>query len=122
MVRNVTRDATLARQPRIARAPWTRARGMIGRAFEGFDALVIPNCGSVHTWFMGQTLDLLFLDAGDRVLQTRIEARPWRLCFGPAQTRTVIELPPATLRRIPVERGDTVRWEEPTGPEASASG
>jgi uncharacterized membrane protein (UPF0127 family) len=121
-LRNTTRDAVLASRPRIAQTFRDRAQGMIGRGFEGFDALIIPRCSSIHTWFMGMALDLLFLDASGRVLRVEPDVPPWRVLWGPRGTRTVVELPSSTLRKVGIQPADAITWEETTdsGPVGKA--
>lgn len=113
MLRNLTRSATLSRNPRIAWDPWTRARGMIGRSFRSFDALIFPRCRSIHTCFMSRPLDVIFLDQDHRVVDYHESFRPWKMTFGPRGTRTVIELPPGTLCGIGLARGDQLSWQDP---------
>ncbi len=107
---NVTQAMALAEKVRVAERPWTRARGMIGRAFDGFDALILPHCRSVHTCFMGQALDLIFVDETKSVLETRTGVRPWRMVFGPRRCRSVIELPAGRLCGIALRQGDQLSW------------
>jgi len=76
MLRNTTRALVLAQRPRIASSFVARARGMIGLSFDRFDGLILPECSSVHTCFMGQALDLIFADGGGRTLGIEIEAGP----------------------------------------------
>jgi uncharacterized membrane protein (UPF0127 family) len=54
--------------------------------------LLIPRCRSVHTFGMRFPLDLLFLDAADRVIELRRAVPPNRLlrCVG---AMAVLELP-----------------------------
>lgn len=60
--------------------PWTRLRGLLGRkplepaAVEG---LLIEPCASVHTFWMGYPLDLIFLDRNNRVLNICENVAPW---------------------------------------------
>jgi uncharacterized protein len=112
MLFNLTRQATIAEKPVIAKSLWMRTRGMIGRKFDGFDALIFPQCNAVHTWFMGQALDLIFVDAQKTVLRIEKNVKPWKMIMGPMAAKTVIELPPGKLCGIPLERDDTLFWEE----------
>jgi uncharacterized membrane protein (UPF0127 family) len=100
--------AVIARAPRVAATPWARAIGVLGTPFRGYDALVIPRCASVHTWFLGVSLDLLFVDGEGRVLRVIAPARPWGFHFGPRGTRAVIELPAGALCGIAVSAGDSI--------------
>ncbi len=87
-----------------------RARGMIGLNFKDFDALILPHCSSVHTWFMKQPLDLIFVNFTGQMLKMETEAQPWHIFFGPSGSETVIELPPATLCGIPIKMNDVLSW------------
>ena len=110
MLRNTSQGAILAERPQVAVTWWVRARGMIGRRFDAFDALILPRCRSVHTWWMRQPLDLVFVDGAGRILGLEPAAAPWRVLIGPRGTTTVIELPPGRLCGISVQRGDLLAW------------
>jgi uncharacterized membrane protein (UPF0127 family) len=105
MIRNLSRDTVLAEQPRLAASMLWRMRGMIGREFDGFDALVFRRCGSIHTWLMGMSIDVIFVDTDDCVCGIRHELQPWRLA-GERRGRTVIELPAGSLAETDIELND----------------
>lgn len=110
MLHNLTQNMILAENPQIATTWWRRARGMIARDFQGFDAFIIPACSSVHTWLMTRSLDLVFVDSTRRVVQCMKDVKPWRLIFGVTSAKTVIELPAGKLYDIPVSIGDQLSW------------
>ncbi|MDD2709843.1 MAG: DUF192 domain-containing protein [Verrucomicrobiae bacterium] len=110
MVRNLTRQTVVAQRPVIASNPFARMRGMIARRFDGFDAMVFPQCHSVHTWFMTRPIGLLFLDRENRVLRIAAAARPWRIWLGPPGACSVIELPPGAATELLVQKGDQLEW------------
>jgi uncharacterized membrane protein (UPF0127 family) len=110
-LRNLTRDVVIAERPEVAVSFGQRARGMIGRRFGAFDAMILPACGAVHTFFMTQALDLIFVDNSGRVLALRADVPPWRaLISGPGGTATTIELPAGSLQKIRVEVSDQLCW------------
>ena len=76
----------------MARSPLARLRGLIGRS--GDVALLLPHCGSVHTFGMRFALDLVWLDAAGRVVRIDRGVRPWRVRSCRA-ARSVLELPSA---------------------------
>jgi uncharacterized membrane protein (UPF0127 family) len=82
-----------------------RGRGMIGRRFEGFDGMVFPRCGSVHTCMMGIPIDVLFIDGAGKVTAVHHAVKPWRAAGGKGG-RTCVELPAGTLDGVKV--GDEV--------------
>jgi uncharacterized protein len=61
----------------VARSPFARLRGLIGRSAEV--ALLLPRCRSVHTFFMRFALDLVWLDGVGRVVRVDRGVRPWRV-------------------------------------------
>ena len=75
---------------RVANTFWLRLRGLIGETDPERLSLLIPNCSAVHTFFMRVPIDIQFLDAEGKVLQT-VHARPWRVYAGPPRTDAVLE-------------------------------
>ena len=74
------RDAVLATRVEAAFDSRTRKRGLLGRdGLPKGTALVLAPCGSVHTWFMRFTIDVIFCDREGRVLKTAVGLRPWRM-------------------------------------------
>ncbi|NUN93702.1 MAG: DUF192 domain-containing protein [Verrucomicrobiae bacterium] len=108
MLRLARTDAVIARAPRVAGTLPSRAAGVLRSPFRGYDALLIPRCRSVHTWFLRGALDLLFVDEQGGVRRVVERAGPWRFFFGPREARAVIELPAGTLCGIGVVNGDRV--------------
>lgn len=88
---NPQRGAVLADAARVADSAWTRAVGLLGSADAG-GGLVIDPCSSVHTWFMGYAIDVLFLDPQDRVLAVYAPLPPWRMTRWVRGARRVVEL------------------------------
>lgn len=105
MIRNLTRETVLAAAPYWALGPWSRMRGMLGRDFAGFDAMIFPRNGSVHMLFMHLPLDVLFLDGDGVVTGVFPELAPWALA-GTRGARTTIELPVGAIARSRTQLGD----------------
>jgi uncharacterized membrane protein (UPF0127 family) len=82
-----------------------RLTGLIGRR-DLF--LLIPRCASIHTWLMRSAIDVVFLDGSNTILAIHEEAKPWWVFFGPAGTRSVLELPPREARRRGMAVGDEI--------------
>jgi len=69
-----------------------RARGLLGRErLDRDEALWIRPCGSVHTIGMRYAIDLVFVDAEQRVLSVKRQIEPLRFA-GHAGARSTIEL------------------------------
>ena len=104
-VRNLTRDSTLAERARHARSAWQRTRGLLAHPALGpGEGLVIEPCNSVHTFFMGYPLDIVFASVDATVLGVQTLA-PWRLSRIWWGARYAIELPSgAAGQTVPGDR------------------
>lgn len=112
IVRNARSGALLAERAEVAKGVVGRGLGLMGRPdWRRSDALLLPHCNSVHSFFMLFPIDLAYLDKEGRVVRTRSALRPWRV--GPIDFRAdaVLELPAGTLERSQTVVGDTIRIE-----------
>jgi uncharacterized protein len=76
----------------VAESFAARLRGLLGRrALPAREGILIRRESSVHTFFMRFAIDVVFLDADERVLRVDANVGPWRLkaCRG---ARSVLEL------------------------------
>ncbi len=105
MIRNRTRDVQIAKQAVRARSMFARMRGMLGRRFDDFDALIFERNNSIHMFFMRIPLDVLFLDKEDRVVAVRHTLKPWRMA-AEWKSSTCVELPAGRLAATGTEVGD----------------
>lgn len=98
---------------RVAASFFGRLRGLIARAPLAPDAgLLLLACPSVHTAFMGQVIDVLYLDKEGTVLKCVPLLKPWRASAGAgARTRHTLELAAGAIRRFDIRAGD--RLEHP---------
>lgn len=110
MIHNLTKKNIISRSPFYATSFILRARGMIGRSFASaaFDAMVFDRCRSIHTLFMSEPIDVVFIDCENGVCGLRAELPPWRPLVQASGTRSVIELPAGAISRLNIEAGDKV--------------
>jgi uncharacterized membrane protein (UPF0127 family) len=77
---------------RIARTPWSRLRGLLGRAsLAPGEAMLFRPAGSIHMFFMRFTIDALFCDRDLVVVGVVPSLRPWRMASRRG-AKVVIEL------------------------------
>ncbi len=103
---------------RVLVADVAPARGFLGRALGWMGrrrpppgrGLLLRPCGDVHTFFMRFPLDLLFLDANDRVVRVARGVGPWRLVFGGRAARAVVEVGAGDLPAEAIAAGDRITW------------
>ena len=103
---NQTRGSEIGARIRRADNPWSRFVGLLGRGglAEGEGLHIVP-CSSVHMFFMRFALDIVYLDAGLRVIKTVENLRPWRISAGRG-AKTTLELPVGTIARSGTQPGD----------------
>lgn len=102
-------------RPLIARAwraerSWDRMRGLLGRApLAAGEALVIDPCSSIHTVGMRYTLDIVFMDAGERILKLCRHVVPLRAAAAWG-AHHVVEMAAGEIDRLGLAVGDRLEW------------
>jgi uncharacterized protein len=94
----------------VAQTPLTRLRGLLGRRplREGEGLLLRPT-GSIHTCFMRQTIDAIFLDPDFTVLRVVANMKPWRFA-GRRGSKAVLELAAGESERRAIAPGQHLRF------------
>jgi len=88
----------------VADNPWTRLRGLLGRASLASDeGMLFRPAGSIHMWFMRFAIDAVFCDRDLVVLDVARDLKPWRIA-GRRGAKVVIEL--AAGAAVDVHAGD----------------
>lgn len=100
--------------PTVWRAdnPWTRLRGLLGRCplrGDAAEALLLVPCNSVHTFAMRYALDIVFLDADERVIGWQRGLRPWR-ARAQLRAKRTLELAAGGLDGLHPVRGEKWTW------------
>lgn len=90
-----------------------RLVGLIGRRHLCADeALFIPRCRAVHTFFMRRPIDVIMLDKRNQVLRV-IESLPsWRVVCGDFRVVACLELAAGTSRAFGIAPGLKLRCEQ----------
>jgi len=108
-VRNRTRESVLAERAAHATGFFERARGLLGRPEPtAGGGMVLEPCNSVHMFFMGYALDVVFADASAVVTGLEEDLRPWRMSRIHRGARYAIELPVGTIARTRTQPGDSL--------------
>ena len=94
----------------IAETWWSRTRGLLGhpriRADQG---LWIAPCASVHGIGMGYAIDVLFLDAGLRILRCA-RLKPWGM-VACRHARVAVEMDAGVCMRLGFQAGQILHRE-----------
>ncbi len=78
---------------------------MFKKEMNGFSALWIKPCNSIHTCFMRYDIDVLFLDKNNKIVKIFRSMRPWRMTRLYFTVSSVLELKGGTLNEN-VKEGD----------------
>ena len=70
----------------------------------------IPDCRSIHTFFMQFPIDVVFVRDG-RVAALRESLQPFRLAGVPGKPADVVELVPSSIAASGTRTGDPLLWE-----------
>jgi uncharacterized membrane protein (UPF0127 family) len=97
---------------RRAETAFDRTRGLLGSAeLPAGTGLWIDPCPSIHMFFMRYAIDVVFLDKSLRVTRVVEALGPWRVAFGAAGTRSVLEVPIGTIAGSQTEVGHLLAIE-----------
>ena len=110
---NLSRQTRLAARAGVADTFLSRLVGLLGqRSLNEDEGLWIKPCRSIHTVGMRFSLDVVFLDAQNRVVKTRSGLAPFRICWGGREAVSVLELPAGTIEHSHTAPGDQIRFVE----------
>jgi len=105
---DLTTGRVIAPQGTMARGIG-RAIGLLSRCrLEESEALIIPRCNAIHTWFMRFPIDVIFLRY-DTVVKIAPRIGSFRV-VGARGAHTVIELPAGAAERIGLHVGNQLSW------------
>jgi uncharacterized membrane protein (UPF0127 family) len=106
-VYNQTRECFISLGVTPADTTLARLKGLIGRTRLKFDdgVWVVPSQG-IHTLGVLFPLDLMYLDANNRVLHLKEHFLPFRIAPLRAQAASVLELPTHTIYSSQTQIGD----------------
>ena len=91
----------------MARSLIARMKGLLGhRALGAQEALILPQCHSIHTFGMRFAIDAVFVDRAWRVVAMRPHLRPGRLVLPVFGAWGVVELADGALERAGLIMGD----------------
>jgi len=106
---NQTKNTILAEDVFIARTPFQRIKGLLGKKrFSSGQAIILEPCNSVHTFFMCFPIDVLFADKNNSVVKTVRQMRPFRVTGICLKSKFIIELPAGVIDASKTSVGDSI--------------
>jgi len=89
-----------------------RLVGLLGRSSLASDeGLLLQPGGSIHTFFMRFSLDLVFLGDQHRVLRICEGVGPWQVRLAPKGTRSVLEIAEGNVKRTGIHLDDLLLFD-----------
>ncbi len=112
---NKTRETFLGLNISCAATPFRRLRGLLGRLRIGLGEgiWIVPSQG-IHTIGMLFAIDIIYLDADNKVVHMVEHLRPFRLSPICLRSSSLLELPPHTIYASQTELGDQMLICPPT--------
>ena len=109
---NQTRNTVLISQVRMADTFLLRLRGLLGsQPLNQGEGLILVGEKSIHTFFMGFSIDVVYVNKEYQVILTQEDMVPYRL--GPLvfNSAYVLEMPIGTIAQTNTQVGDQLKFE-----------
>lgn len=107
-----TKNTVLATEAILADTLFARVKGLLGtKELAKGSGLILKPCNSIHMFFMRYPIDVIFLDAQNKVVGVASNIRPWRLSRVFWKARLAVELPADTVAETRTEVGDEISVE-----------
>jgi uncharacterized protein len=90
---------------------WSQTKGLIGEP-EPADfgsGIALPGVNSIHTFFVGYPIDVIFLDANNKVKKL-LTIKPFRVSPVVFGTKTTLELKVGSIEKLKIKKGDLVKF------------
>ena len=106
-LKNKNTNSILVPELRIAESFWTRMKGLLGsQTLPEQQALWIPKCNSIHTYFMKYAIDCVFVDANLKIVSIKENIKPGSLVWPQRYADSVFELPAGKTSSLKLSLGD----------------
>lgn len=111
LVLNETRNEPLIAKARIAATFWLRLRGLLGaKPLDSGEGLILVGEKSIHTLFMGFSIDVVYVGQDCRVIRLQEDMTPYKLGPFVGRSAYVLEMPVGTIVQTATQIGDQLRF------------
>lgn len=105
-------ERVIVPEARVAKGFFERFMGLMGRKnLNTEDVLIFPHCNSVHTFFMCEQIDVIFVTANGCVTKIFRSLKPWQLLLPQKQAVHCIEMASENSRNLGINEGDVLKCE-----------
>lgn len=95
----------------LAKSFLERLVGLIGKKLPESSALLLYDCNSIHSFFMGYPIDAVFLSKNNTVIKIFRNIKPFRMVLPVAGVTKVLELETGTANTLGIKEKDTLTFE-----------
>ena len=93
-----------------AESAFLRFRGfMLRSSIVDGDGLLIPRCNWIHTLFMRQEIDAVYLDDNNTIIDMESNVKPWRICKPRFRAKSTLELYSGAIESKSLRIGEVLR-------------
>lgn len=102
----------LVPEAKVAKSFIERFLGLMGqKQLTSKDVIVFPNCNSIHTFFMREQIDVVFVSASGMVTKVFCSLGPWKLLWPQRKAAHCIEMASDESKRLGICEGDLLNCE-----------
>jgi uncharacterized membrane protein (UPF0127 family) len=83
---------------KVAKTFFSRFLGLMGRKLKPNQGLLLYPCRSVHTFFMRQPINVIYLDRDWNIVKAVKSMKPWSVDGGHKDAYYTLELPASNVR------------------------
>lgn len=110
-VTNKTKNTSLITQGRLADNFWLRLRGLLGaKPLKSGEGLILAGEKSIHTFFMGFSIDVVYVNKQHQVIRTTLDMVPYKLGPFVKESAYILELPVGAIGQSQTEVGDQLEF------------
>jgi uncharacterized membrane protein (UPF0127 family) len=103
-------ERIIADKVEVAESMFLRFRGFMMRSnIDEGEGLLIPRCNWIHTLFMIRTIDAVYLDGNNTVIDMESNVRPWRICKPRFRAKSTLELYSGAIESTSLRIGEVLR-------------
>jgi uncharacterized membrane protein (UPF0127 family) len=99
-------------EAKVAKTFFERFCGLMGRKnLTRQDCIVFPQCTSIHTFFMREKIDVIFVSAEGLVTKIFYSLKPWKMLLPQKLAAHCIEMASGEAEKLGIQEGDLLACE-----------
>ena len=91
---------------------FARLKGLIGRKLNDSTGILLTPCNQVHTFFMSESIDVIFISSKNQVIHIEEQMPPSKFGKRMKGAKRVLELKGGISKQLNINIGDTLVMEK----------